>query len=104
MTSGFRTRKQVMTPRFRMLAAISRAYTSSVFVFGLPLNLFGGVLGTRLDGGSSCGRCSSRPIVVCEDAVFASRAVPLFVKGAWTIMMEFARFAFVAFAFQVVVA
>ena len=87
-----------------MLAVISRAYTSSVLVFGLPLDLFGGALGTRLDGGGHCGRCSSKRVVVREDAVFASRAVPLFVKGAWTIMMELAIFAFVAFAFQEIVA
>ena len=81
-----------------------RADTSSVFV-GLLLSLLGSGFGER-----RVGNChwlythSAWSMVVREDASVSFVAVAFVVKDTWTIMMEFACFAFVALTFQVVLA
>ena len=77
---------------------ISRAYTSSVLVLLLGA-LFGGGLRSD-DSGCSCRLAG----VVGENAVVSVLAAAFGVKAARTVVMVRARVAFVAFAFQKVLA
>ena len=80
----------------------TQADTSSILV-GLLLSLLGSGFGERLLDDWHC-TCSAWSVVVGEDTIVSLVATAFVAKDAWTIMMEFACFAFVALTLQVVLA
>ena len=79
-----------------------RAKTSIILV-GLLLSLFSSGFGERLLDDWHC-TCSAWSVVVGEDTIVSLVATAFVVKDAWTIVVEFACFAFIALTFQVVLA
>ena len=84
------------------MLSTTRADTSSILV-GLLLGLLGNGVGERLLGDWHC-TCSAWSVVVGEDTIVSLVATAFVVKDAWTIVVEFACFAFIALTFQVILA
>ena len=70
---------------------------------GFILSLLGSGFGDRLFYYWHCW-CSAWSMVVREDASVSFVATAFVVKDAWTIVVEFACFAFIALTFQVIIA
>ena len=89
-----------MNPRLRYFCRIPRADTSSFVLNLLSLSFCGSAFGLGLWRYDNACHCWRGRIKVRKDAVCSLIAVAFLVKGAYTVVVVGACFAFIALPFQ----